>query len=43
VTRVAARSKKSLSNRLKIGIFDSWGETMLWVVAMLVFNMARNA
>jgi hypothetical protein len=43
VTRVTARSKKSLSNRLKVSIFDCWSEAVLWVMTMLVVNVARNA
>jgi hypothetical protein len=43
VARVATRSKQSLGNRLKNGIFNSWSETMFGVVAMLVVNVARNA
>lgn len=43
VTRVAARSKQSLSNRFENGIFDCWGKAVLWVMAMLVVNMAGNA
>jgi hypothetical protein len=32
-----------LRHRLKSGILNSWSEAVLWVVAMLVVDMARDA
>lgn len=43
VTRVTARSKQSLRNSLESSILDCGSEAVLWVVTMLVVNMARNA
>jgi hypothetical protein len=43
VTNVTAWSKQGLSNEIKLCILNSRLECMLWVVAMLHANMARNA
>ena len=43
VARIAARSEEGLSNRLESSIFDCWSEAVLWVMSMLVVNMARDA
>jgi hypothetical protein len=43
VTNVATWSKQSLCNDIKVGIFNSRHECMLWVVTMLQAYVARNA
>jgi hypothetical protein len=42
VASVAAWSKQSLGNKIKLGILNSRSECMLGVVAMLQAHMARN-
>lgn len=43
VTNVAAWSKQGLSNQIKLCTFNCRGESMHWVVTVIVPNMARNA
>lgn len=43
VASVAAWGEKSLGNQVKVGIFNSWLESMLGIVAMLHAYVARDA
>jgi hypothetical protein len=43
VSNVAARSKQSLGNDVEVGVLNSWLESVLWVVAVLHTDVARDA
>jgi hypothetical protein len=43
VTDIASWSQKSFGNEVKLCVLNSRLECMLWVVAVLHTNMARNA
>jgi hypothetical protein len=43
VANVTTWSEQGLGNEIKLGLLNSRFECMLWVVAMLHANVARNA